>query len=257
MKTRSTTKLQLPQTICMRITRRCNAHCRFCLAPDNAEHPAEADLKRRIDWLLSHGCRSIHFCGGEPTLHPGLARLLTYTSERGAKPKLTTNGIELGADLPPVLRATGTGVKISLHGPPDYHDHLVGRVAFCHAAENLKRLLTYRIPVSLQTTVVNDGTQVLDWMVDYCQQLGVRRLSILPFIPRGRGHEQRGIYGLTSAARRGLRQRVAELRRTLSSRLDLRWLDFTARPLHVLDADGTLLLEGMTESMDKIIYRMT
>lgn len=257
MKTRSTTKLQLPQTICMRITRRCNACCRFCLAPDNAEHPTEADLKRRIDWLLSHGCRSIHFCGGEPTLHPALVQLLTYAYEHGAKPKLTTNGIELDSNLLPVLRATGTQVKISLHGPPDYHDRLVGRVAFCHAAENLKRLLKCRIPVSLQTTVVSDGTQVLDWMVDYCLQLGVRRLSILPFIPRGRGHDQRSICGLTSAARRDLRQRVAKLRRTLNSRLDLRWLDFTARPVHVLDADGTLLLEGMTESMDKIIYRIT
>lgn len=256
MKRRPGLKLQLPPAICFRITRRCNADCRFCLAPRNESHPCATTLMGRIDWLLSHGVTGIHFCGGEPTMHPALPQLLTYAHTRGAKLKLTTNAIEMNDELLPALRNTGTQVKVSLHGSPEHHDHLVGREAFCHTSENLRRLIEARVPASVQTTVVGNSAWVVDWVADYCLRHGVKRMSILPFIPRGRGHEKRGIFALTRAERHALRNRVAGHRRALNGQLDVRWLDFATRPMHVLDADGRLLLEGMTESMDTLLRRI-
>ncbi|HJV71228.1 hypothetical protein [Ideonella sp.] len=35
--------------------------------------------------------------------------------------------------------------------------------------------------------------------------------------------------------------------------MDVRWLDFAARPLHVIEADGRVVLERASESMDTVL----
>ena len=49
---------------------------------------------------------------------------------------------------------------------------------------------------------------------------------------------------------------VTEKRRALNSRLEVRWLDFTARPIHVVEADGRVVLERATEAMDEELDRI-
>jgi hypothetical protein len=41
-----------------------------------------------------------------------------------------------------------------------------------------------------------------------------------------------------------------------SPRLEIRWLDFTARPVPVMEANGKVLLEGATEGLDRVIMDM-
>ena len=79
----------------------------------------------------------------------------------------------------------------------------------------------------------------------------LRRL--LPFVPRGNGDRTRGECGLTPPQWAGLRKSVRRKRRALSGRVDVRWLDFSARPLHVVEADGSVVLEGATEALDRLL----
>jgi MoaA/NifB/PqqE/SkfB family radical SAM enzyme len=239
--------------ICFRVTRYCNARCSFCLAPPDGAHPAADTLTHRLDWLLSRGVKTIHFCGGEPTIHPALPQLLAHVHTRGGNMRLTTNAIAVSDTLLPVLRATGTQVKVSLHGDREHHDDIVGREAFDHTTRNLRRLVAAGVPTSVQTTVVAGSTWVVDWVAGFCLEVGVRRLSILPFIPRGSGYGRRGEYELSSFQRRALRELVTRKRRMLNGRLDVRWLDFTARPIHVVEADGRVVREGATEAMDEVL----
>ena len=239
--------------ICFRVTRFCNARCGFCLAPPDGAHTSMDTLVLRIDWLLSHGVQTIHFCGGEPTIHPALPQLLTHVRARGGRTRLTTNGIAISDALIGVLGATKTPVKVSLHGDRGHHDHIVGRAAFDRTTENLRRLITAGVVTSIQTTVVTGSLWVVDWVAHFCLEIGVRRLSILPFIPRGSGYSRRDEYSLSPPQRRVLREQVAQTRRALSGRLDVRWLDFTARPFHVVESDGRVVLEGATERMDTVL----
>ena len=245
--------IYLPRKICFRVTRYCNARCGFCLAPPDGAHPPARALTHRLDWLLSHGVKDIHFCGGEPTIHPALAQLLRHVRLQRGKTWLTTNGITLSDSLLPVLREANTQVKVSLHGDREHHDRIVGRRAFDYTTENIRRLLAAGVPTSVQTTVVHGSTWIVDWVADFCIDVGVRRLSVLPFIPRGSGYARRGEYELSSLQRRALHEVVARKRRALNGRLDVRWLDFTAKPIHVVEADGRVLLEGATETMDKLL----
>jgi MoaA/NifB/PqqE/SkfB family radical SAM enzyme len=246
----------LPSRVCFRVTRACNARCSFCLAPPLGLTPAVSILKQRIDWLLNRGVDTIHFCGGEPTIHPGLPELVQHVHACHKHSKLTTNAISLPDDLVPILRSANTLVKVSLHGDREHHDQILGRAAFEHTTKNIRRLITAGVSTSVQTTVIARATWVVDWVSGFCLEAGVRRLSFLPFIPRGSGYERRMEYGFTSAERRELRDHVARLRRSLGHRLEVRWLDFTARPIHVVEPDGKVILEGATEALDKILYEI-
>ena len=248
--------LNLPPTICFRITRVCNAHCGFCLAPPDGTHPTTETLAHRLDWLLSRGVKTIHFCGGEPTIHPGLLPLLAHVDACGGNTKLTTNAIAISDAMLPVLRSIGTRVKVSLHDDHEQHDRILGRPAFDLTTGNIRRLIAAGISTSIQTTVVTGGMEVVDWVAEFCLHLGIRRLSILPVIPRGRGYGQSGEYELSVQQRGALREFVARKRRALNGRLDVRWLGFTSRPIHVVESDGRVILEGRAESMDEVLCQI-
>lgn len=246
----------LPATVCFRVTRSCNARCGFCLAPPDGERtPDAATLTHRVDWLRARGVKTLHFCGGEPTIHPALDRVLEHVHQRGGKSKLTTNGIFLPERLPAVLRATATRVKLSLHGDRDRHDAAVGCEAFDAATANLRRLLGAGVPTSIQTTITDpaEGPAVVDWMSRLCLELGVRRLTILPLIPRGRAATSLGRPALD---RRRLQDHVVGARKALRGRLDVRWQDFSATPVPVVEPDGRVVLERGTEAMDTLLCRI-
>lgn len=246
----------LPEVICFRVTRFCNARCGFCLAPPDGFHPDPDVLVHRIDWLHSQGVKRIHFCGGEPTTYPELGRLIEHVHTIGGKTLLTTNAIAIREELISVLRAQRTRVKISLHGDQVHHDRILGCMAFGSATENLRKLLAADVPVSVQTTVVSGNEWVIEWVADYCHSVGVRTLSVLPFIPRGNGYYHREQYELSDADRCRLHELVRRKRKALAGVLDIRWLDFTNRPVMVAEANGRLVLEGKTEGADQIICEM-
>lgn len=248
---------RFPQSVCFRVTRACNARCGFCLAPWDGEHPDGAVLSRRIDWLLRRGVRAVHFCGGEPTIHPALPGLIAQVNAWPSATRLTTNGLLLTAPLVEALRQCGTHVKVSLHGAAEWHDRMVGRAgAFERAVANLRRLLAAGVRASVQTTLVADGSAALSEMVELSLRLGVRRLSLLPFIPRGSGAAREAEFALSTEERLALRQQVVSLRRKLGARLDVRWLDFSRDRAAVVEADGRMLLEGPREGSDLLLGRV-
>lgn len=242
-----------PQSVCFRVTRACNARCGFCLAPWDGAHPSAEVLLHRIDWLTDRGVRVVHFCGGEPTIHPALGSLIERTRQRGATARLTTNGIAMPEPLLEALRRHRVHVKVSLHGGRAWHDRMVGRPAHDAATATLRRLLAAGAAASVQTTLVAGGADVLAEMIAFCLDAGVKRLSLLPFIPRGDGAAREAEFALSDAERRTLRQTVTAQRRRLSGRLDLRWLDFTTDTAPVVEADGRVLLEGPREASDTLL----
>lgn len=243
----------LPEQVCFRVTRSCNARCGFCLAPPDGAQPDFQTLTQRIDWLIAHGVSIFQVCGGEPTVHRELPQLIEYIHARGGKTRLTTNAIKVSDALITVLKTTGAEVKVSLHGDEVQHNRMTGVRSFAHTEKNLRRLIAARVPVSIQTTVVAGAEWVVDWMANYCQEQGLRRLSLMPFLPRGSGDDCKDEFGLSPQQRRRLRDHVKRLRHRYNGRVDIRWLDFNASPIHVVDADGSLVLEGASDAMDELL----
>lgn len=77
----------------------CNLRCPFChgwrfvLQPESMPEVTYADIEEK---LLEHEgwLDGVVVSGGEPTLHPGLGRLLAWFREQGLQTKLETNGLQ-------------------------------------------------------------------------------------------------------------------------------------------------------------------
>ena len=119
--------------------------------------------------------------------------------------RLSTGARLTRATVAPLCRTVHSCSGFTLvHGDRAYHNELVGRDAFDDKTRNLRRLVGAGVRTSVQTTVVAGGTWVVDWVADLCLDVGVRRLSILPFIPRGSGYGRRSDYGLSDSRRGAL-----------------------------------------------------
>jgi MoaA/NifB/PqqE/SkfB family radical SAM enzyme len=248
---------KLPSMICFRVTRFCNARCGFCLAPpDGGKHPPASALKHRIQWLLANGVRTIHFCGGEPTIHHDLPELITFVKSLGGKSKMTSNGMAVSDSLIDILYKCYTAVKISVHGDKPHHNLILGRDAFDRTVDSIKRLVKAKVEISIQSTVVHGKLSTVSFVIDFCLENKIRRVSFLPFIPRGMGDLHRTEYNLTIPERKELTRLISEKRRENLGRLDIRLLDFSASPIYVVEPDGRIILESATEALDRVVYEI-
>jgi hypothetical protein len=225
--------------------------------PPEGSHPDYAALISWTDWLIDRGVRRIEFCGGERADHSSGASRAAGSCQLARRQDCADDvALEISGALPPLLRVTGTRVRVSLHGDRLHHDGLVGGGGFDRTVGNLRRLLDAGLPCSIQATAVAGGSPALDWLISFSLEQRVKRLGGLPFIARGAGRAHRDELGLCDAERSALRQLVRNRRKSLSGRLDLRWLDLSAKRVPVLEPDGRLLLEGVTGAGNRLLCRL-
>ncbi len=89
----------LPIWAQLNITYKCNLDCSYCSEYDNSkDHVPFDDLTTRIDKIKALGALHTDLIGGEPILHPDLAKLMRYVTGRGMTTGMTTNGFLLTED---------------------------------------------------------------------------------------------------------------------------------------------------------------
>lgn len=243
----------LPMSVCIRVTRACNAKCGFCLAPPDRTQISTAELLRRLRWIAQQHISGVTFCGGEPTVRHDLPQLLDSAREYQLLAKLTTNGILITDDLIKALGRTGTRVKVSVHGPREVHNDLLGVRCYERTVGNLDRMLAAGVLLSVQTIVTAKYRAAIEFAVEFCLDKAIPKVSFVPFIPRGRGLGTQGEYGLSGSEKAELKALALRLRDDLRGQLDIRWLDFATRDYYVVETGGSLEIQRETEASDSIL----
>ena len=103
------------------LTTRCNLFCKGCYTTTVADKKCDMDFekaKRIIDNLSKMNVFSISFGGGEPTLYPRLFELAEYARSKKVLPNITTNGVNMNAELAPKMKVFGN-IHLSLHAMKD------------------------------------------------------------------------------------------------------------------------------------------
>ena len=81
--------------------KRCNYDCTYCPAEIHDNHSPHTDigiLKSAVRELVKAGNIRLSFTGGEPSVHPQIEKLLSYSKEQGVKwINMTTNGTRLAS----------------------------------------------------------------------------------------------------------------------------------------------------------------
>ena len=191
----------------------CNVLCPFCNVPwEDYNYPMRLSLREiraEIDAIRARGSERMHISGGEPTIRPELAEVISYARLKGIKTiELQTNGILLKSRAKVArLREAGlTQAFVGLHSHiPKVHDFLVQSPgAFADCLQGTRNLLEAGVEVTLNpvVTVVN-YLKLASFMEFIHESLpGVISVSLSVVQPHGRAWKNRVLlprYGVLSS----------------------------------------------------------
>ena len=107
---------QLPCSVLLEVTERCNLHCAVCFA-DSGRGKAQDPSLEKISWLLERamaavGPSNLQLSGGEPTLRDDLPEIVEIARRVGYSfIQVNTNGLHLAADTDYLRRLRAAGLS--------------------------------------------------------------------------------------------------------------------------------------------------
>ena len=186
-----------PANLNLNLTRRCNLKCVMCEQHRHASDPTGLpwyDPRRELplstwvgllDQVAAFRPR-LYLTGGEPTLYPHFAALLTEAKRRGFVVHLQTNGTLLDRVADSLVAQNVEMVTISMDGPQEVHDAIRGQKgAFEKTCAGIKALVAARDrrrspgPIILINCVISKASlPTLDQMVLLAHELGADILQV-------------------------------------------------------------------------------
>ena len=182
------------------ITSRCLLNCVHCSTRAQANLNSFLPLSTVENLIFQAqelGCHRIYFSGGEPLLHPELLSLFERVSAGGGISRLYTTGI---VDLIPPspidsrklieLKASGLShLVFSLYSARAFiHDSItLNPGSFAATVNAMKNALQLDITTEIHFVAIRKLIEELPLLADFAENMGVRNISILRFVPQGRG----------------------------------------------------------------------
>lgn len=172
------------------ITQRCNLDCPYCFASDyvgqGAQMMDEAAFLRALDFAMSGAyTRSVGIMGGEPTLHPDLARFLEIleADARVKRVTLMTNGTRIAHIADVLARSKKTIVLVNCNAP-----YAIGEVAYEKMRENIGIVLRELGLQGRLTLGMNLYAPDMDtgYILDILREHGLRELRTSIVVPAKR-----------------------------------------------------------------------
>jgi radical SAM protein with 4Fe4S-binding SPASM domain len=181
----------VPESVGVEITNRCNLSCRHCFNRSGegaVQELALADLLDLFDQVRDMGRKSIRISGGEPTLHPDFAAVVTGANQRGLSVSINTHGQypahvrEQIADLPIQL------FVVSLEGLQSANDFIRGQGVFEQAIDAITWLCDLGRSVTLGVHLRRSNVEDVPGLIALADALGVN-VKFSPLRPMGRARE--------------------------------------------------------------------
>lgn len=167
------------------ITDACNAHCGFCnfrveAFPEIRRSYVDTNCGRAaLDVLSENGVGYIVFVGGEPTLHPGLAEMISHSRALGMSTIVCTNGSILDRDLIERYAEAGMGsILISIDAADaDTHERNRGLPGVRSRIVEANRLLRERGIQSTASVALSRLIPDLSALPEFLRSLGFDQVT--------------------------------------------------------------------------------
>ena len=124
---------------------RCNFRCPYCYVPTPRDLDGEltaGEIRDAVGQAKALGARRIIVLGGEPTIYPGLEKMLRWIAEQDLEIEMFTNGSGITADLAQTLAELGVRVAVKRNS---FGDALQDRLAGCPGAAGMIRTALDRL----------------------------------------------------------------------------------------------------------------
>jgi MoaA/NifB/PqqE/SkfB family radical SAM enzyme len=245
-----TTMLErLPSSICLRVTRRCNAACSFCQAPNTSRvELTVSQIATVATGLAAAKVRSLKLSGGEPTTRADLPAIVAAISASGLHPVVITNGIAVRAEVLDVMAAGDAEFKFSIHRPDSGNDAVLRVPSFDRILHNLAMCRRKKVRFSLNTVVTSETIDLMDAMAEFALDQGARKISFIPVVPRGRA--LRSGDRISQSQLDQVTRYVDHLSRQYADCLVVRCIDIRHHDYWIVENDGALWIERARECTD-------
>ena len=183
----------------IRLTRRCNNNCIFCL--DKESHNGTAIDLETVKRQLRQGRRQriskLILSGGEPTLHPDYLKIVKFASGIGYDGIQTVSNGRMFAYGEFLRRAVANGLTettFSMHGHTKklYEQQSQVKGSFEQALTGLlNALATKGLIVNIDVVINKANYKYLEQVIRFYVGLGVSEFDLLQIMPFGAGWENR------------------------------------------------------------------
>ncbi len=182
-----------PYRMDLAVTYRCNNDCAHCYNARQRDYPElnTQQWKQILDRLWNLGVPHIVFTGGEATLRDDLPELIAHAEANGQITGLNTNARRL-MDMRYVESLVDAGldhVQVTVEScDPEIHDGMMqSRGAFRQTIAGLKNVLSTRLYVMTNTTMLRTNVQRIPDTLDFLAELGVPTIGLNALIYSGNG----------------------------------------------------------------------
>ncbi len=177
------------------VTRRCNLRCVHCYSQsEDKEYKDELttdECKKVVDDLAAFEVPVILFSGGEPLLRKDIFELLSYTSQKGIRAVLSTNGTIITKEIAEKLRMANVSyVGVSLDGMEETNNKFRGeKGAFQKAINGIRHCKKFGIKVGLRFTINKSNVDEVPEIFELIVNEEIPRICFYHLVYVGRGSE--------------------------------------------------------------------
>lgn len=177
------------------VTHRCSMSCIHCSSDATPDCTRQMDIEnclRIVREAMSLGAKEVIFSGGEPLLWPSLESAIQVASSSGAFVTIYTTGVAPEARQHFYL-LKNAGLKkavFSIFGSSsEVHERITRmRGSFERTIAALNYALELSLEVELHFVPLSINFGELSGVGRMAQEIGIRRISVLRFVPQGRGY---------------------------------------------------------------------
>lgn len=176
----------------LEITGRCQLECVTCYAESGpgGSHGVMTveDWRRVIGEAAASGVSSVQFIGGEPTMHPAFAELLTYAVSCGLAVEVFTNLVHVKSQWWELYSDPAVSLATSYYSDQAAQHEAITmrRGSYSRTKRNITEAVTRGIPVRVGIIDASEGQRV-DQARREVESLGVSRIGMDRLRQVGRG----------------------------------------------------------------------
>jgi len=226
------------------VTQKCNLNCIHCRADaspfKNEDKLIDSDnVLRLIDELKKLNCPTLSLTGGEPLLRDDIVEIVKYSTFKGIKTRIQSNGLLLTESMASQLKDAGLfSFGIGLDGSsPEINDKIRNYPgAFKKAVESIKILKKIGLKVHVEFTVSKINISDINSTLDILEKLKVDTFLARATLFSGRAKQENNAFLLSPTDYKKFMMNLAEEKENRKTKIILNCQD----PLYHL-ADDTMV----------------
>jgi len=181
----------VPPLLQLELTGMCNLSCRHCYAsssPQGTHGSMTADNWESVICQAAEiGVKTVQLIGGEPTLYPGLPRLIRHADGHGLKVTVFSNLVRVTPELWKLFELPAVSLATSWYtADPDTHAAITGsRPAYTTTRASIAKAARLGIPLRVEIIAVQPGQDTAAAEAEV-RALGVTHVTVRPVQELGR-----------------------------------------------------------------------